>query len=96
MQNTRYFECALTLWESKTASDRAWNFFKPHFHESQHTLKKIRGPTVNQAGHHHANMIVSQIRKDVNKKLESRNNEVLSVLRSIPSLTSVGYKLDYS
>ena len=43
---------------------------------------------MHQAGHHHANSMVSQIRADVNDKLESRNNEVGSVLHSIPSLTS--------
>ena len=43
---------------------------------------------MHQFGYHHANAIVSQIRTDVNEQLESRNNEVVSVLHYISLLTS--------
>ena len=34
-------------------------FFKTHFRESQTELREIGGPTIEQAGFHHTNMLAS-------------------------------------
>ena len=54
---TRDFEYALTQQEDKPQQDKNWANFKTHFHEAQLQLKKIRGPTMQQAGYHHANVL---------------------------------------
>ena len=88
MRSTIDFEHVLQLWEKKPSYDKTWTGFKTHFHNAEHDLKITRGTTMNQAGCHHANSMVSQIRVDTNDQLESRNNEVISILHSIPSLIS--------
>jgi len=88
IRNTRDFEYALTHWEQKPEVQRTWAQFKTHFHEAQLNLKKIRGPTMQQAGFHQANIIAQQIRADINTHLEERDSQVLAMLQSIPDLTS--------
>ena len=61
VRGTRDFEYALTLWEQKSAADKTWENFKTYFHEEQLNLKKIRGPTMNQAGYHYANALAEKI-----------------------------------
>jgi len=87
IRNTRDFEYALTHWEQKPEVQRTWAQFKTHFHEAQLNLKKIRGPTMQQAGFHQANLIAEQIRSDINTHLNERDSQVLAMLQSIPDLT---------
>ena len=65
VRGTRDFEYALTLWEQKSAADKTWENFKTHFHEEQLNLKKIRGPTMNQAGYHYANALAEKISNEL-------------------------------
>ena len=51
---------------------------------------------MHQKGYHHENSMVSQIRAYINDQLESRNNEVLSVLHSMFSLTSSSFDSENS
>ena len=57
----RDFEHALTMWEDKLAQNKTWKEFTTYFHEAQLRLKQIRGPTMQQAGYHHANALASNI-----------------------------------
>jgi len=87
IRSTRDFEYALTQWELKPSSRKTWREFKTHFHEAQLNLKKIRGPTMRQAGYHQANMVVEQIKEEIDSHLQARDSEVLAMLQSIPALT---------
>ena len=53
MCSTRGFEISLTMWKDFPETCKTWAKFKIHFHEAQLSLKKIRGPTIQQAGFHH-------------------------------------------
>ena len=88
IRSTRDFEYALTEWEKKPVADRTWATFKTHFHEAQLNLKKIRGPTMQQAGFHHANLVVNQIKDEITSHLQTRDSEFLAMLQTIPSLVS--------
>ena len=88
IRSTRDFEYALTEWEKKPVADRTWATFKTHFHEAQLNLKKIRGPTMQQAGFHHANLVVNQIKDEITSHLQTRDSEFLAILQTIPSLVS--------
>ena len=44
---------------------KTWASFKTHFKTAQAELKEIRGPTMQQAGYHHANMLAQQLRTDL-------------------------------
>ena len=57
IQNTRDFEKALGDWEALIARNKNWMRFKKHFANAQKQLKAIRGPTMQQAGYHHAHML---------------------------------------
>ena len=51
--------------------DKTWDSFKSHFRAAQVELKEIRGPTMHQAGYHHANMLTEQLRTDlINQQME--------------------------
>ena len=52
IRNTYDFEYALTMWEQKPDADKIQSQFKTHFHKAQLNLKKIRDPTMIQAGYH--------------------------------------------
>ena len=78
MRNTRDFETALADWDKKPAVQKTWDNFKTHFKEAQQQLKRIRGPTMQQAGYHHANHLVEQLRKD----MDNQNMELLSILHT--------------
>ena len=88
IRNTRDFEYALTLWENKPENEKTWSEFKNYFHEAQLNLKKIRGPTMQQAGYHHANHLANRITSDIQEQLNQRDSQVLAMLQSIPSLAS--------
>ena len=81
---TRDFEYALTQWENKPQTQKTWANFKTHFHEAQLQLKQIRGPTMQQAGYHHANALAQQIQQ----QLQDRDTQMMALLQNIPSLTS--------
>jgi len=88
IRNTRDFEYALIQWEKKNEVDKTWASFKTHFHEAQLSLKKIRGPTMAQAGFHHANMLAKQLNTSIEQQISSRDSELLALLQNIPGLSS--------
>lgn len=77
IKNTRDFETALGEWNNKPQEDKTWEWFKQHFHDAQQTLKDIRGPTMAQAGFHHANHLATEIRKELNEN----QSQMLALLR---------------
>ena len=84
IRNTRDFERALGDWEAIPAADKTWERFKSHFKDAQKQLRAIRGPTMQQAGYHHANHLARQLREDI----EKRDNELLSVIQSAMETSS--------
>ena len=88
IRRTRDFEYALTMWEDKSVEDKTWKEFKTHFHEAQLRLKQIRGPTMQQAGYHHANALASNIECSLQTQLQDQNSQITSFLSNIPSLTT--------
>ena len=72
IRNASDFEYALTQWEDKNPADKTWANFKTHFHDHQLKLKKVRGPTMQQAGYHDTNVLASRISQDIDKKLQER------------------------
>ena len=78
IKNTRDFERALGDWEALPVADKTWDRFKDHFKNAQKQLRAIRGPTMQQAGYHHANHLAQQLRDDISK----RDEEMLSVIQS--------------
>ena len=75
---TRDFEKALSKWSTQPQSNKNWTKFKSHFKQAQSELKEIRGPTMQHAGHHHANMLAAQLRID----MDNCNNEMLSMVQN--------------
>ena len=82
-RNTRDFEYALTMWETLLEEDKTWLKFKTHFHEAQLALKRIRCPTMQQAGYHHANSLVMQIRSDMQENMQTRDIQMLAMLNAV-------------
>ena len=78
IRNTRDFERALGDWELLPPIQKTWATFKDHFKDAQKQLRAIRGPTMQQAGYHHANHLASQLRDDIMK----RDTELLTVIQS--------------
>ena len=78
IRNTRDFERSLGDWQSLPEINKTWTRFKMHFQALQKQLKAIRGPTMQQAGYHHADHLVSQLCADI----EKRNQELLTVIQS--------------
>ena len=78
IRNTRDFERALGDWELKPIGSKTWANFKTHFTSAQKQLKAIRGPTMQQAGYHHANSLAQQIRTD----LTNRDTDIMSIITS--------------
>ena len=85
IRNTRDFERALGDWENLPARRKTWDQFKTHFKDAQKQLKAIRGPTMQQAGYHHANHLADQLRQDI----EKRDTELLTVIQSAMETASV-------
>ena len=94
IRSTRDFEYALTQWEDKPQDDKTWANFKTHFHEAQLQLKKIRGPTMQQAGYHHANVLAQELSRQIQQQLAQRDEQLLSVIQSIPSLAETSSSSD--
>ena len=76
IRNTRDFEKALGEWEALATIAKTWITFKSHFKNAQQQLKAIRGPTMQQAGYHHANHLAQTMRSDNNR----RDEELMSML----------------
>ena len=70
IKSTRDYETALGEWNKKTDQEKTWELFKEHFTDAQRTLKDIRGPTMAQAGFHHANLLASEIRSELQENQE--------------------------
>ena len=70
-------------WENKRPALKTWHNFKSHFQHAQVLLKKTRGPTMQQAGLHHANMLAETIRSDIQSEFDIRNHEMISYFQSI-------------
>ena len=77
IKNTRDFETALGDWNRKLQHNKSWDEFKEHFQIAQSTLKDIRGPTMAQAGYHHANLLASEIRNE----LQNNQMQMLSLMK---------------
>ena len=85
IKNTRDYEIALTAWNAKPAVDKTWDNFKTHFQAAQQSLKEVRGPTMQQAGYHHANALASQLRTE----LQVRDTDVLAMLQTISDNSTI-------
>ena len=79
IRNTHDFENALLKWHAKQTVDKTWRNFKSHFAKAQLELKDARGPAMLQPGQHHANLLASQIRNDMN----NRNTEMLQMIQTV-------------
>ena len=79
IRNTRDFEKALGEWNQKIPTDKTWENFKSHFRSAQVELKEIRGPTMQQAGYHHANMLAQQMREE----LSNQQTEMLAMMQNL-------------
>ena len=64
IRSTHDFEKALGEWEAKPTANTNWTNLKLHFSQAQEELKKIRGPTMVQAGFHQMNNIAHDIREE--------------------------------
>ena len=79
IRNTRDFEKALGEWNGLRTDSKTWASFKTHFKTAQAELKQIRGPTMQQAGYHHANMLAQQLRTD----LQVQGTEMLALVQGL-------------
>ena len=77
VRNTRDFEKGIGEWMALRV--KSWDLFKLHFRGAQKDLKEIRGPTMQQAGYHHANMLASQLRVDLN----NQQTEMLAMVQNL-------------
>ena len=59
IRGTRDFEKGLGESNGIPWRGRIWTGFKRHFKNAQEELKQIRGPTMQQADYHHANMLAN-------------------------------------
>ena len=57
--------------------DKTWPNLKTYFKNVQTELEEIRGPTMQQAGYHHANMLADQLRESI----KNQGHEILTMLR---------------
>ena len=76
--NARYFEKFLGDRENLPTTEKNWARFKTHFTAAQQQLKAIRGPTMQQAGYHHANHLAQQLHND----MQHRDNNIMSILHT--------------
>ena len=79
IRSTRDFEKGLSDWNAKPEPQKTWPNFKIHFKDAQSELKDIRGPTMQQAGYHHANMLAEQLRAT----MDNQGNEMLAMLQGL-------------
>ena len=79
IRSTRDFEKRLSDWNGKVQPDKTWLNFKNHFKDVQTELKDIHGPTMQQVGFHHANMLAEQLRT----KIDTQGTEILVMLQDL-------------
>ena len=79
IRNTRDFEQALLSWEALPLNQKRWENLKEHFQREQKKLKAIRGPTMQQAGYHHVNMLAQSLKEDINNK----HDDMLTLLQTV-------------
>ena len=79
IRGTRNFEKSHGEWNSGVATKKTWDTFKVNFKDAQTELKVIRGPTMQQAGYHHANMLVDWLCAD----LQLHGAEILALVHSM-------------
>ena len=79
IRNTRDFEQGLQRWNEKPPVDQTWDNLKTHFRDEQEKLKKIRGPTMMQAGFAHANHIAEEIRTEI----QASNAELINAISEL-------------
>ena len=79
IKKTRDFEKALGEWSNKNAIDKTWSNFKTHFKKAQTDLKDIRGPTMQQSGFHHANMLADHLRNDIT----TQNEQLMAMMQNM-------------
>ena len=79
INNTMDFERAQEDWNNKDPSAKTWGAFKDHFRKAQEDLRKIRGPSMRQAGFHHANMLADQLRAD----MTAQSTEMVNIMRQM-------------
>ena len=78
VRNTRDFERALGDWEVLPPIWKTWDNFKTHFKEAQKQLRAIRGPTMQQAGYHHANHLAQQLKSDI----QQQDSDILTYIQT--------------
>ena len=66
-------------WQAQPLQNKTYTNFKTHFTAAQKVLKEIRGPTMLQAGYHHANMVASPLQDS----LTTHNDEVVAMLQQV-------------
>ena len=79
IRSTRDFETGLMNWNAKPSLDKTWENFKLHFKDAQTELKAIRGPTMQQAGYHHANMLATQLRTT----MDNQSSQMLAMIQDL-------------
>ena len=52
-------------WNKQPNEHKTWELFKNTSKLRKRTLKDIRGPTMAQAGYHHANLLASKIKEEL-------------------------------
>ena len=82
IKNARDFEYALTTWYALPVAQKNWERLKRHFHEAQQKLRDIRGPTMQQAGYHHANALAQQLQTNLQEQAQSRDEQLMAILNS--------------
>ena len=79
IKSTRDYEQALMNWEKKLHNQKTWENLKVHFRDAQQELKKVRGPTMQQAGYHHANLLAQSLKEDIDHK----NDKLLTMMQTV-------------
>ena len=79
IRGTRNFEKALGEWNALPVNTKTWALFKTHFKNAQTKLKEIRGPTMQHAGYHHANMLAEQLCTD----FQVQGTKVLAIVQEL-------------
>ena len=79
IRNTRDFEKAQEEWGELKEDQKTWKKFKEHFRGWRKKLRSIRGPSMQQAGLLHANMLAEQVKQ----AMESQRNDVANMMREV-------------
>ena len=79
VRGTQDFEKGISNWISKQLNNKTCDNFKTHFSEAHAKLKAIRGPTMQQAGCHHANMLARQLKATIS----TQGNKMLKMIQAI-------------